>query len=561
MVKKEMKGKSVNKKTGQKKNRPSFSCVWTSPVLVLTCLIGLFSIWFQFCVHGGKCWSRDILKTNTTLPLDKKQSWSSWVGYTFHRSLEELKWRLPRNIPRRSDGYFPESCIWRVVPDMAIPASVKDRSHTWRVREYQFWDENSQVWKDELPVECTIVSRGRLLTDTDISSPRKTIDKDYEDYRVLKNVWYSQGVFYKVTDDTETKEAKSLSSNIDLATLVVRDVGAFASATKVRVVEGETVMLDFSYFIHPTAIGHWLEYLLPMMSMRRIEGFANVPDTILMMHLKRSFVFEWVRAAFGAAFGITRKGNLPPIIFQEETNAVWSQIGMKFESLPRDEWVCFDTIIVAKDMIDGGPRTAFNDSNDASIFRKRMHRMYEIKTRPISLKSDGDRKITLLHKAANRRIQNRDQLKALLSKFGVVSEFEFTDQIPMKTQMKIISETHVLVSAHTSGLANAMFLPPGALVLELRHRNFMSILEKTFEQQIYSLGDVSHTYWKATKQEEGPYIYEDDERKFGGELWAGTKCNTEDCVEAHTLVDLVVNVTEIEILLQKHLHRNKSCNK
>jgi len=78
------------------------------------------------------------------------------------------------------------------------------------------------------------------------ASPRKTIDRDYQDYRVLKNVWFSQGVFYKVTDVAESKEAKALSSNIDLATLVVQDVGKFASHTKVRVVPGETVMLDFS---------------------------------------------------------------------------------------------------------------------------------------------------------------------------------------------------------------------------------------------------------------------------------------------------------------------------
>ena len=536
-----------------KKVESNSSPVWTrTSMVVLACFVALISIVpYQYgrYIEWGRMSNHAV--TNSSQILEKKQSWSSWLGYTFFTSLEELQWRLHGNTHRKSDGYFPGSCIWRVIPDEgAHPPDAKNRSHTWRVREYEFWDENSNEWTKKRPDPCTAVSRGSVLNR---ATSRRTIDRDYEDYRVLKNVWFSQGVFYRVLDVPDTKEGKPLSSNIDLATLVVQDVRTFASHTKMRFIPGETVLLDFSYFIHPTAIGHWLEYLLPMMSMRRIEGFVKPPGTILLMHLKRSFVFEWVRAAFGAAFGIDRQGNLPPILFQEETNAVWSQISQTFENVPRDEWICFETIIVAKDMIDGGPRTAFDGYNDASIFRKRMHRMYDIQTKSVSLRDDGDRKITLLHKAANRRVKNRDQLKALLSKFGTVSEFEFTDAVPMATQIKVISETHILVSAHTSGLANAMFLPPGALVLELRHRNFMTTLEKTFEQQIRSLGDVKHTFWKAMKLEEGPYIHADDERKFGGQLWANDKCNTEDCVEAHTLVDLVVNLTDIESLLRKQL--------
>lgn len=548
---KEKKRHGVKRKVAQESSSKLYWTRTTTCFTIASMALLLCSMCAQYWIQSTKDGMAENA-TNTTQHMRKRQSWSSWIGHHVYVTLEELQWLLPKNKSRRSDGYFPDTCIWRVIPDVVRPSEAKNRSQAWRIREYEFWDEVSQTWTGQRPEECTILSRGDLVMNGS-RSPRKTADKDYGDYRVLENVWFSQGVFYKVVDAADTKEGKTLSSNIDFVTLVVHDVRMFELNTKMRFVPGETVMIDFSYFIHPTAIGHWLEYLLPLMSMRRIEGFFKSPDTILLMHLKRSFVFEWVRAALGAALGVDRKGTLSPIIFQEETRAVWSQISTTFENLPRDEWVCFEKIIVAKDMIDGGPRTAFNGSRDASIFRKRMHRLYGIKTRAVSIRNDRDRKITLLHKAANRRIQNRSDLKALLSKFGTVSEYEFTDQVPMAKQMNIISQTHILVSAHTSGLANAMFLPPGALVLELRHRNFMTILEVTFEQQIRTLGDVKHTYWKAMKEEEGPYIHPDDERKFGGKFWANEKCNTEDCVEAHTLVDLVVNLTAIEHLLREHI--------
>lgn len=558
---KEKKRKSVNRGRPLEQDKLGSICGKTTCVTSLACLVILVALSTQYWKDIGKgdmSLKRD--DRNTTIGEPRRQSWSSWLGHTFYLSLEEIQWILGKTQKHHGiedvHGYFPQECVWRVVPDVVSPAAAKNRSHIWRVREYEFWDNTAKMWvpRSSQPKQCTIGSRGALVSYSK-AFEGKTIDHDYEEYRVLKNVWFSNGVFYKVVDAAETGEAKSLSSNIDFATLVVQDVGAFASQIKMRFVEGETVLLDFSYFIHPTAIGHWLEYLLPMMSIRRIQGLFRPPQGILLMHLKRSFVFEWVRAALGATFGIGGEGQLPPIIFQEETSSVWSQISTSFEKLPRDEWICFEKVIVAKDVIDGGTRTAFNNSRDASIFRKRMHRLYGLKVKSVSLQRDLRRKITLLHKSANRRIRNKEELKRLLSQFGTVSEFEFTSKVPMAIQLDIITKTHILVSAHTSGLANAMFLPPGALVLELRHRNFMASLENTFEQQINSLGDVTHIFWKATKEEEGPYIYSDDERKFGGELWANEKCNTEDCVEAHTLVDLVVNISEIEMLLMQQAQK------
>lgn len=65
---------------------------------------------------------------------------------------------------------------------------------------------------------------------------------------------------------------------------------------------------------------------MPLISARRLEGHKGAPDRIMIMHLKRSHVFEWVRAALASAFGL-QGSHLPPVIFQEEVDSVWDQIG------------------------------------------------------------------------------------------------------------------------------------------------------------------------------------------------------------------------------------------
>lgn len=49
---------------------------------------------------------------------------------------------------------------------------------------------------------------------------------------------------------------------------------------------------------------------------------------------------------------------------------------------------------------------------------------------------------------------------------------EFDSSSSLREQLEMVASTGVFVSVHTSNLANALFLPPGAAVVEILQRNW-----------------------------------------------------------------------------------------
>ena len=59
---------------------------------------------------------------------------------------------------------------------------------------------------------------------------------------------------------------------------------------------------------------------------------------------------------------------------------------------------------------------------------------------------------------------------------------EFDEGTPFREQLAAMAATGILVSVHTSNLANAQFLPPGRAVVELIQRNWVwHNLDKSFQ--------------------------------------------------------------------------------
>ena len=228
-----------------------------------------------------------------------------------------------------------------------------------------------------------------------------------------------------------------------------------------------------------------------------------------------------------------------------------------------NEWLCFESVLIAKDTHTDGDRVAMSNT-DAQQFRSnayKLHGLYEPKhiIEQIEEKRFGSKnrtacEITLLRKSANRRIVNEIDLVDMLKGFGNVTVVEFTSATPMTEQLKLMSKTCLLVSAHTSGLANAVFLPPGAAVMELIQRNWVwPNLDLSFKVQTQSLGDIHHWAWRARYPHEVEYLDQRDKERFGGEEWSGEKCDTNECSEVHTNVDLIVDVDAVRTVISEQL--------
>lgn len=284
------------------------------------------------------------------------------------------------------------------------------------------------------------------------------------------------------------------------------------------------------------------------------------PARVLLLHLKRAHVSEWARAALAVALGAARGEPLPPVLFQAEVPSVWAQIGAPLEGAGDNEWVCFERVLAARDSFSGGARAPFSAA-DARALRARAYALQGLPALSTAAPPGAPRRrppraILFLRKSADRRVRNEGALLALLRRHAPVAVAEFTAATPVSEQLRAVAAAGVLVSAHTSALANAIYLRPGAAVVELIQRNWAAgALDRSFLAQTAALGDVHHFAWRARGNGSVAYLDGRDAARFGGDAWAGARCDTEECTEAHTRVDIVVDLEELGALLDAALPR------
>lgn len=278
-----------------------------------------------------------------------------------------------------------------------------------------------------------------------------------------------------------------------------------------------------------TAIGHWVEHTMPLISAFRELGstFPSPPHRIVVLNLKRTHIMEWVRGVIAIALGLPRGDPLPPLYLQEEISSMWKQMDGLLEGVENSNWVCFEKILIVKDIYSGGIRVG-KTTEDSRTYRERGWEMFGIS--PPLLAQDGGgpprppRQVTLLRKSTDRRILNEEELLRVLRQYGPVKAVQFDANTTMGEQIAILASTGLVVSVHTSALANAVFLPPGAAILELIHRNWaIEFLDQSFKVQSGGMGDIHHWAWRAWKKEHGQYINPRDNERFGGDEWANEK--------------------------------------
>jgi protein O-GlcNAc transferase len=319
-------------------------------------------------------------------------------------------------------GTFPRGCQWRDVSSNAS-SSV----------HYQYWQqgEDGGSWTDEQPPACRLqgyaspgpprpwrMFRGNPRTEV-VPGPHAV------SYR---NLWYNAGRWYALVDGERAVPSWRFSKNHEVAALHVTDARRWLNTSRWRVVPGDTLLFDYIFFVHPTAIGHWWELAGPLFSVLKkgggAGGFKRPADQMVLLHLKRTHLMEWVRAVMAVALGVrAQQGELPPILLQQETDHPWQQLSelsarragieggggcwlvscvclcshvqvscsacvlpsllphavataaMPLEGVSRDEWIMFDHVLIVRDLFTGGNRS-FASTQDAREFRAAVYKQY-----------------------------------------------------------------------------------------------------------------------------------------------------------------------------------------
>jgi hypothetical protein len=191
-----------------------------------------------------------------------------------------------------SFGIFPRGCRWREV-------TTEGSKHV----EYQYWDAAAATWTDQQPQECTV--RGSFSPSPEgfsfhKDSPRSEAEP-HKHHFLYRNLWYNNGRWYALVVGASHVPSWKFSRNQEIVTLHVDNATTFLNSVKWRLVRGDTLLFDFIYFIHPTAIGHWWEMLGPLYSILKKTDIKLPCDQLVLMHLKRCHFMEWVRRLLGGS--------------------------------------------------------------------------------------------------------------------------------------------------------------------------------------------------------------------------------------------------------------------
>ena len=424
-------------------------------------------------------------------------------------------------------GPFPRGCVWRDAEGGGDGDSPP--------LEYL----HGAAWAPAQPAACRLEALVVPWNASASGPPPVTRLRCGGRACTLTNLWLARGALYAILDPGSPPiPPLTLSRNLKLVPLRVADAGQFARAAAPARVQGATLLLDYPFWLHSGAIGHWAELAAQAAGALGVGGGRPParPDTVLLLHAPRPSLGEWVRTALAAAVaGPDARAGLPPVLVQGENAAPRAPL----ERAP-EGWLLLDSATLPRDAVAGG-RSTFARPEIAAEWRARFHRaagarLPRARARPPRRRPS----ILLLRKSANRRLVNEAALVAALGEVGDVRVAEWGVGTPVAAQLAALSSADLLVSAHTSALAAVHLLPPNSAVLELIHPRWgWGRLDASFRDAAAARGrDVRHAALRAPPS--AAAAPPDDARRFG--VWSRAQCGTEACVEAAAGADFLVDV-------------------
>jgi hypothetical protein len=339
-----------------------------------------------------------------------------------------------------------------------------------------------------------------------------------------------------------------LPAGAPLKQLPLIDVQAFFSNLRMYWVAGTTLWLHLPATDEVPHFGHWARLMAEVFGQlssgqtaRRPAGDKDMIDTdiltVIIPSIRRTSVMAspWIRDMLLIAIthqSPTRVGppRVPRLVF-------WDDL----EKLKLSEWLGFENVLVipqtnienASLSLDSGPHAL--PLHVTEQFRRAAHLKTGV---PMvsSPKAVLPLVVTLLIAAeAHGGLANNGEILAALrdaaGRHAKVRPYSPTKSVPLESFLGVMSRTSVLVGRHGELLANAMFLPPGAAVIELAPMNCQLGLTAGSFTALTTGQTSSYAVWRAPSAHFMRYASTED---FRYHVWNAKECAAStDCQKAH----------------------------
>ena len=301
-------------------------------------------------------------------------------------------------------------------------------------------------------------------------------------------------------------------------------------------------------------MGYWLEVLAPVYSHLSLGVPAQAANathgdesdghirTVLIPNMRRARVMSspWVMTMLKVAIhaGAVPGAPSPRLLF-------WDDL----ETTPLYSWLTFDRMLHIysrhKKHPSGG-NGGFLTPELADKFRFAVHKAVDIPA-PIP-GAPPPHTITYLMPSDGAGIDNNKEVLLALQEVAAATGMEVavrpyspSASVPPASLVAIMSRTGVLVGRHTPLIANAVFLPPGAAVVEILPYNWdFAGLSEVYKNLSTSVGELGHVAWRAPCGDWMVYASEADARYSS---WTPVECSSTHCLEAHARAAVKVNIT------------------
>lgn len=343
-----------------------------------------------------------------------------------------------------------------------------------------------------------------------------------------------------------------MSRNTRIQAMHVTSANAWAANTDVAYVPGTTLFLDYSYWRHPGAIGHWGgDVLYPLFSVLRQFGLPTI-DRIVILHIKHRHLIPWVRYTMAVALGVEMDA-LPPVTLMrtDKPDGIGPGPHTPLFGLDDNRWYVFERGLHVHDTFSGGKR-GFARAADHIAWREEMYRRAGVEPgwaqgNQITFHLSPPRPLS-----HGRRVVNEEALLDVLREYGPVQTVQFRSSTPFEEQVQTMANSSIFVAIHTSVLTNAVLLRPGAAVFEITPCNLQwGQLEQFMKTLTTAGGDIHHFAWRCENISHTHHHEAAQRRKFSH--WLQRECMGEECVEAAVKVDVEVDLDEFRRLLDARL--------